>query len=81
MRLRGQKVEKSGENNGDRKHFALDFVRRSQSFPSISASCLPHFSSTERNRLLHNTHTHTRTKTNINTHVSPIATQKVTQSK
>lgn len=59
MRLRGQKVEKSGENNRDRKHFALDFVRRSQSFPSISASCLPHSSSTERKGAApEHTHTH-----------------------
>lgn len=81
MRLQGRKVETSRENNRDRKHFALDFVRRSQSFLSISASCLPHFSSTERNRLLQNTHTHTPTKTNSNTHVSPIATHKVTKCK
>lgn len=59
--LLGQKVEKS-ENNEGRKHFALDFVRRSQSFPSISASCLPRFSSTDRK-----THTHTK-KTPQNEH-------------
>lgn len=77
--LLGQKVEKS-ENNEGRKHFALDFVRRSQSFPSISASCLPRFSSTDRN-----THTHQKTpqneqKMNINTRLAHSDPQ-LTQSK
>lgn len=74
--LLGQKVEKS-ENNEGRKHFALDFVRRSQSFPSISASCLPRFSSTDRNT---HTHTHKTLKMNINTRLAHSDPQ-LTQSK
>lgn len=66
MKLRGENAEKSGENNGDRKHFALDFVRRSQSFPSILASCPAHFSSTESRRLsAERTHKHTPKQTLI----------------
>ncbi len=59
------------------KHFALDFVRRSQSVPFILASCLPHFSSTERNSLFRNTHT----EANINMCLTHSLTQTHTDQK
>lgn len=76
MRLRGQ----SGENSGDRKHFALDFVGRSQSFSSIFGQ-LPASLLLSREVQAVSQHTHTLTKTNINTHAHSHYTQSHTIKK